>query len=180
MTITHYNIKQQGTRFQVIGPTETQSNTQSPKCLRNWQFPGSSKVADILFLLWNRAQALLVKLRATTWKNLRWHASTPHHTEDQQKPQVQVYLLPLQEHLPPCERQAPFHWNPLNGNLGMILPFTAGFVQGLTALLHRVSPTLPHGLTCGPAPPLQVPLLIFHRSNGLTHFVKDRTEWPVS
>lgn len=33
MTITHYNIKPQQTCFQ---GTETQSNSQSPKCLQNW------------------------------------------------------------------------------------------------------------------------------------------------
>lgn len=132
MTITHYNIKQQRTCFQ---GTETQSNTQSRKHLQNWQFPGSPKVANTLFLLGNRAQAFSVRLTVSVHrKHWGMHPlSTTHTTSRSPRPRPlsptvwKTISLPLEP--------------PWMGTWGQFYP-PAGCVQGLTLPLHRVSPTV--------------------------------------
>lgn len=123
MTITHYNIKQR-TCFQ---GTETQSNTQSLKCLQNWQLPGSSKVDNILFLLWNRAQAFSVRLKVSVCRKHLRHAPTALHTEDQQKP-------------PNPSPLSPTVWKTISLEWELYPP--AGCAQGLTLPLHRVPSTV--------------------------------------
>lgn len=83
-----------------------------------------------------------------------------------------------------------FHWKPLNWNVGKILPSNR--------ICTKLHPTPPQDLSYSAGPrhcgdshfptgwPVnqhhfcKSPLLIFHRSDGLTHFVKYWVEWPVS
>lgn len=87
---------------------------------------------------------------------------------------------------PPCEDNFPFIGSPGMITWGKFYP-PIGFVQGCTLPLsysagprHSGDSHFPTGWPVNQHHFCKSPLLIFHRSDGLTHFVKYWVEWPAS